>query len=62
MTYRWLFAAGLLLSALGATLAYSSDHSLISLILTCALWASVGAAWANLLAARRTRMQRQPRI
>jgi hypothetical protein len=60
MTYRWLIAAGLLMSALGATLTYSSDHSVISLILTCTVWAFAGASWANLLSARR--MQRQPRI
>ncbi len=62
MTYRWLIAAGLLMSALGSTLTYSSDHSVISLIFTWALWTATGAAWANLLSARRMRLQRRPQL
>jgi hypothetical protein len=53
-----LAAVGLLLAAVGATLTYSSDHSVISLIFTCALRTATGAAWANVLSARR--MQRRP--
>jgi hypothetical protein len=56
-----LAAVGVLLGAVGAKFAYSSDHSVISLIFTCALWTATGAAWANVLSARRMQRGRQIR-
>jgi hypothetical protein len=52
-----LLTVGLLLGAVGATLTYRGDHSVIRLVFTCALWTATGAAWATVLSA--TRMQRR---